>query len=736
MEPFTQDNPNSLFDVLPFYSVQDELLSVQPVPVNVESVVKHPVARVYLDIPLPHMAQLFDYEIPPRFADLAIGARVKVELGQRKVDGFVAARGDTTMTAGKLRQISSVVSNTPVLQPQIKTLLEQLAEEYVSPIADLFRLAIPQRHARAEKEFFELPPVTPLNTELVSSFQEPTQYQEHIYGKELVCGNISALRPVSLIHCLPEHDLEVFVRAIQRTLEDDGSVLILAPTPREVVRLASKLGHFFPLLSIGQWVSTQNHAMRYTQFLSALEGRTRVIVGTRSAIWAPMRQLQLIVQFDDAHSAYQERRSPYLNAREVLLARAKIEKAQYCIASSGPSIAGVSMLRNGDHTRDVSHLDDPDVAQSQVLAQIITPNLIARKHFVPQLLGANQFQYESSPWSRMPSALFTIVREGLTRGAVLIIVPKAGYIPRLVCANCGAIAQCGRCNGQLEIPAVNSAPSCKRCGFIEQNYRCVQCNGVQLKSSQIGSERTALEIGRAFPGVPINLITNNSEESEVKSGQIVVATPGSEPTAATGYAAAVVLDCGYLLSANNLDAEANFLRAIAKIMRLVKTRDAGGKILLVGDVPTKLVDVLGRWDFPKWELDNYAERVSLKLPPADSWFAITGTRDDLRRFLGYLRLAANEIILQIAKSDLAQSAPAEMNFRELDDPLAIGGVHRILPNAQILGPKEVEAGKLQILLHPDSSQLNAYQTALNRVNRVISINRNAPSIRIRRNPPL
>lgn len=736
MEPINHENANSLFDVLPAYSVQDELLKIRPVPVNIESKVVHPVAKLYLNIPLPHLSQLFDYEVPERFADLAVGARVKVELGQRKVEGFVVARSDTTTSAGKLREISSVVSNTPVLQPQIKTLLETLAEQYICPIADLFRLAIPQRHARAEKEFFELPAAAELNAEVLSSFQEPVEYEDSIRGRDLVRGNFAALSLTSLIHCLPHHDLEIFVRAIQRVLEDDGSVLILVPTPREVDRLTAKLNHLFPLLTIGKWLSSENHALRYTQFLSALTGRTRIVVGTRSAIWAPMQRLKLIVQFDDAHSAYQERRSPYLHSRDVLLQRAKIENAKYCLVNFGPSVADIQMLGTRNYDASTLQIEDFDVQQQQIQEDIITANLAARKHCVAQLLGANQFQYESSPWSRMPSSLFTIVREGLTRGAVLIVVPQAGYIPRLICANCNSLARCSSCNGRLEIPAVHRAPTCTRCGAVQPNFRCMQCQGQRLKSSQIGSERTALEIGRAFPGVPINLVNTSTAQTEVKSGQIVVATPGNTPAAATGYAAAAVLDCGYLLSANSIDVEAKFLRAIAKIMRLVKSRDAGGKMLLVGDVPTELVNVLGRWDFPKWELDNFAERVALGLPPAESWFSITGERTDLQRVLGLLQVEIAQLINSRGEAEQQEFAVSEKRLKLSQDPLAISGVHQVLPQAKILGPRTVENDTLQILLHPDSSVILLYQSALNRVNRIISVNRNAPSIRIRRNPSL
>ncbi|XCB30096.1 hypothetical protein RQN30_01165 [Arcanobacterium hippocoleae] len=328
---------------MPSYSAQDELLSVNPVPINIDSAVVNPVARIYLNLPVPHMSQLFDYEIPEQFAHLQAGCRVKVQLGSRKIEGFVVERTDTAATAGKLRPISAVVSNIPVLQPQIRVLLEQLSKEYIAPIADFFPLAVPQRHARAEKDFSALPEPARINTQIVSSFSAPQEY-ENI--DSLTPINLDTAENIKLVHPLPGHDVEIFVIRIQQILERDESVLLLAPTPREAARIANKLRKIFPLLSIAQWTSENNHATRYSQFLSALAGHTKIIVGTRSAIWAPLKQLRLIIQFDDSHSAYHERRNPYINARDVLAARAKIEHAQFCVVSFGPSIASVGLLKD------------------------------------------------------------------------------------------------------------------------------------------------------------------------------------------------------------------------------------------------------------------------------------------------------------------------------------------------------------------------------------------------------
>ncbi|MDR6938762.1 hypothetical protein [Arcanobacterium hippocoleae] len=742
----TKFSRESLLQDLPQFSKQTELLSVAPMPVNIDSSVHDPIARIYPDIPLPHMSQLFDYEIPPRFADLSVGARVKISLGGQKVTGIVAERCATTVNNSKLREIESVISNVPVLQPQLRELLECISLTYFSPIAELFRLAIPGRHARAEKEYYALPPAQAAHGEISDDYRFPQYYQD---AAAFSSGDYLALPEQTLLHLLPSDDIEIFVPCIKRVLCDAGTVLLLAPTAREVERIAAKIKLIFPDISLAKWSSDNSHAARYTMFLSALEGRTRIIIGTRVAIWAPLKDLKLIIQFDDSHSAYRERRSPYLDARDVLRQRTRIESAKFCIAAYGPSIPALAgMMPIAAQVQRNQQIHDGALkllpAGEDLLPkeQVIMADLAARKGLLPQVLGANQFQYEAAPWSRMPSSLYSVVREGLNRDAVLIVVPQAGYIPKLACLRCGEIAVCTECGGRLQIPAPNRFPECIRCGLRAQKYCCVHCQGQQLKSSQVGSERTAFEIGRAFPSVPINLTASQNVNTAVKAGQIVVATPGNEPRYHPRYAAAVVFDCGYLLSGNSLNTEAQFLRTIAKTMSFVKPRSEGGKILLIGAVPTELINVIGRWEYLQWEVNAFAERTNLGLPPAHDWIEVSGSHLELRKFLGLLQSMITESIAKYTAIENHRSSTVNLSFAEessaaqIIDPLSTGGSHEVLIGAKILGPNTISDNLQRIYLVPENEFRYTYLAVIDRINRIASAQKLTPGLRICRNPAL
>ena len=109
-------------------------------------------ARVAVDIPLPHLDRLFDYAIDELVADQALpGTRVRVRFAGRQRDGYIVELTETTEVAGRLATLSKVVSSEPVLSPAQIRLIRQVADHYAGSFADVVRLAVPPRHATTEK---------------------------------------------------------------------------------------------------------------------------------------------------------------------------------------------------------------------------------------------------------------------------------------------------------------------------------------------------------------------------------------------------------------------------------------------------------------------------------------------------------------------------------------------------------------------------------------------------------
>ncbi|QTG76352.1 hypothetical protein [Trueperella pecoris] len=644
----TTNAAGGLFN-LPEFGHQEELLSLSPLARELDSGVDRPVARVLLDMPQPHMDRLFDYEIPEKMAGIEEGARVKVDVGSRVVDGFVIERSETT-AAGRLRPLRRVVSPMAVLTPEVFALCRTVAARQAAPTADAVRLAVPQRHARAEKEFAALPERA---SQAVRQVGE-SAWDHYIGGPEFAAQLRAGRRPSAVVQLRARDRAQHFLPFLISTIRQaDESVIVVVPTPVVARRLAALIEQ-----EVGQtpalMVSEDDHATRYATFLSVLSGRAKVIVGTRSAAWAPAQDLGMVVLIDDHHSALTEQRSPYVHAREVLAIRAELSGCSFVSLDYGPSAELAVLVQRGK-------------------AQWITPAASAHRDGVAQIMSANDFRSEGVELSRMPSAVFAVARDGLERGPVLFVVPRAGYIPLTACQNCREIASCPQCAGPLSITHLGAPLVCSRCSLRVSRFVCSSCHGTQVRAVRIGSQRTAHEIGRAFRDVPIHVAGVGQQVGELDaSRRIVVATPGVPPSVEGGYAAAIVLDSGYLLRSNRLEAEVHFLRTLAHVAALVCPRSSGGKLLIVGDVPSDLVAALHTWDMAGWTSILLAERAEIGLPPTSCWVELRGSRDSLREFLGLLRAVASE------QGFVSDEAPL--------DALLAGGARDVIAGLTVLGP--------------------------------------------------
>lgn len=182
----------------------------------------------------------------------------------------------------------------------------------------------------------------------------------------------------------------------------------------------------------------------------------------------------------------------------------------------------------------------------------------------------------------------------------------------------------------MALPGAGRAPACRWCGtpLGAEGFRCPACDGASLRSSIVGSRRTAEELGRAFPGVTVHTSGGQTVLAAVGADPaLVVATPGAEPPFSGGYATALLLDAWMLLDRPQLGALVEALWRWATAAALVRSARAGGSVVLCG-VPEGAVppafEALARWD-PGWlaarELD---ERIALRLPPASVMAELIG----------------------------------------------------------------------------------------------------------------
>ncbi len=171
-------------------------------------------------------------------------------------------------------------------------------------------------------------------------------------------------------------------------------------------------------------------------------------------------------------------------------------------------------------------------------------------------------------------------------------------------------------------------PACRWCGALAGGWRCPTCGGTRLRATVVGARRTAEELGRAFPGVPVRTSGRDGILDTVPgSAALVVATPGAEPVAAGGYGAALLLDAWALLTRPDLRAAEETLRRWANAAALVRPAPAGGTVVVMADGGLRVVQALLRWDMAGYAARELADRAELGFPPAARMAAVTGRPD-------------------------------------------------------------------------------------------------------------
>ncbi|MFK5635339.1 MULTISPECIES: primosome assembly protein PriA [unclassified Ornithinimicrobium] len=617
-----------------------------------------PVATVLVDTPLPHLDRPFEYLVPAELSGTARpGARVKVRFSGRDHDGYVLERRAGAEHTGRLTQLRRVVSPESVLTPHVALAARAVADHYGGTLADVVRLAVPHRHARAERTVPEAartvldaagpdPPVPPTPGDGPA---EPAWAAYPAGGallRRLGAGLAPAAAWLALPGAPPGQDWPAaLAAAVAATRRSGRGAVVVVPDHRDVARLLPALEEVLEEGDCVQLTADLGPEARYRAFLRVLRGHARVVVGTRSAAWAPVADLGLLVCWDDGDDLHHEPRTPYPHVREVLRVRAGVEEAGLLIGGPARSVELQAWVRDGTVA---------DVLPERAALRALTPAVVVAGE------GHQEDRDPGARTARIPSVAWRALRDGLEHGPVLVQVPRHGYVVSLACQDCRVPVRCPRCEGPVGLPVEGATPACRWCGTpAAPGQHCRSCGSARLRSVAVGELRTAEELGRAFPRARV--ISSGGAQVVAEVGPepaLVVATPGAEPWAREGYRAVALLDGWRLLDRASLDAGIEALRrwtlaaTQARPQRSVdRTTDSGApapKVVLCGVPPhggVPAVEALVRWD-PVWlaqrELD---ERAGLDLPPVRRHVAVQGPARGVQEVVlalaqkGHLQLA-------------------------------------------------------------------------------------------------
>ena len=514
-----------------------------------------PVARLWVDTGLSHLDSIYDYLVPQSLdTDVSVGVKVLVDFSGRKVDAFVIDRLESS-NVGNLKFIEKVTSPIPLLTTEIISLVGAVARRWGAVPSEILSAAVPPRVISAEKNFDGH---SPTGSVTVKNRNPSHSYYLFTPGED----------PFSTMASWVTSRLS------------KGGVLVVLPELREVHSLATELtqqGVQFTVLD-----ASLPRSDRYRNFLQVATGAAQIVIGTRSAVFAPISNLQTILVFREGSESHYEKRTPGWNVRDVAIIRSQLASVDLTFAGFAPS-SELSLL-----------------IESEAIA-------LKGKRSKVDATAYPQFQGEL-----LPDRIFTPIRSALVRGSVLFLVPRKGYSQAISCASCRNLALC-ECGGRIYFGGPDKGFICSLCNLATAEWRCKWCKKSSANLLGRGNLRYAHEIGRAFPGFPVISSDATSAVHEIEEAHsIVLATAGMAPSVKGGYQAVVILEGDNLFSQLDLRAQE---RAREAIMQSASLLSLDGKALVVIDDAHPIVAALSRWNLSPLLARELREREQTQLPP-------------------------------------------------------------------------------------------------------------------------
>ena len=578
-------------------------------------------ARVLLDSPLPQLDRLLDYAVPPAMDDSVVpGVRVRVPLRTvgRLVDAYVVERGEAVDPDRPLSEIDAVVSDVRLLPDRLYTLARRVADRAAGSASDILRLVIPKRQVRVEKAWVagEQPTVPEISEHSAAAAERTLGFYPGLWETIDGGGRVAVdapPRPTQTAGGEPVGEWALLlIASATRTLAAGRSAIIVAPDHRDLDQLARALADAVPAEAIVRDDSSRSAAERYRGYLRLLAEAPVIVIGNRSAVYAPVANLGLVAIWNDGDPLLEEPLAPYVHARDAALVRQGLD-------------GGALVFAGHTRTTDVERL----VSIGWVR------DLPATRRTAPRVVLSATREGER-PGMRVPSAAFAAAREALANGPVLVQVSRPGYAPVLICDGCRRAARCAHCGGPLQAERRGAIPTCRWCGRVATGWQCPHCEQTKFRLASAGSIRTADELGRAFPDTRVIISDGSHPVMEVDDRPaLVIATRGAEPFAAGGYRAVVLLDGDRMLMSDALRIGEACLRWWSDAAALATP---GAPVHLVG-VAGAVGRALATWTQAAYARAELEDRTPLRMPPTYRVASVEGDFDAVERAVAELRAA-------------------------------------------------------------------------------------------------
>lgn len=409
-------------------------------------------AQIVLGLPVDGP---FDYSIPDgAVATVKAGCRVRIHFRNKKEIGYVIGVSDKTDISSVKPIIEVIDTAGPLLSKPFLDLALRLSRYYYCSLGEAIAAGLPMALRRGR-------PVP--GTASIPAVSAPHSQPRRLLIHDLdVDGRI------------PEYQDHA-----QVWLQQQKSVIVLVPDKDAAGRMHKVMEARFPGMVC---VLLREGAQEIQQWLHARNTSPVLVIGTRSAVFAPVHDLGCIIIDEEHDYGYKQDQSPHYHARDVAMMRCDIEGADFIAGSAAPSLEMMHAVAKGEAAREV-------IPRSRTLAQV---RIVDMKKL--PLVSKRQ---KITVSGYLENAMLTTMAAG---GKVLIFLNRKGYATLAICSHCSKVFQCPRCSVNLNFHYESKVLRCHYCNYsVAPPTICPECNAGYVRFLGAGTEKLENELCRKFP---------------------------------------------------------------------------------------------------------------------------------------------------------------------------------------------------------------------------------------------
>ena len=435
----------------------------------------------FVDVAVPSpVDRLFTYGVPAELRGrLAPGARVIVPFGRRRLTGYVIASRAGAPADVRLRDVAALVDAEPLLTEELLALARWMAAYYVHSLGEALKAVLPA----AVKGAGRLPAPDDAEDAFPAEAERPplTPDQEAAFGA--VRDALAAGRPARfLLHGVTgSGKTEVYLRCIEEALARGRGAIVLIPEialiPQTTARFRRRFGDAVAVVH-----SRLTGPQRAVLWREIRRGAIRVVIGPRSAIFAPVPDLGIVVVDEEQDSSFKQEDKPRYHAVRAARVRAEASNAVLLLGSATPALETYEEARRGG----MGYLALRSRPGGLAMPRVDIVDMRGRREIVSTELLA---------------ALEACVGRG---EQAVVLINRRGHANFVQCRSCGWIETCPNCSISLTFHGRRRSLLCHYCGFrADVPEACPRCGEFKLVHRGIGTERVEMELANLIPGIRV-----------------------------------------------------------------------------------------------------------------------------------------------------------------------------------------------------------------------------------------